>query len=191
MPAIRHSSKRKAPPNGYSDIEDSLLVYSNKMKDAIAAPPSTGPRHQATWEITQINHQRSRYVWDMYCEEKISKALYDWCVKNGQCDATLVAKWKKEGYEKLCCLKCVQTKETNFNSTFADAEVVLRVIRRAAFLQLVRGCTITFALLGGLQKFEDSVGFIQWSDACHLGNDDQRTNVFLGSLWEDSRRHPI
>ncbi|APA07816.1 hypothetical protein SS1G_00590 [Sclerotinia sclerotiorum 1980 UF-70] len=117
MPAIRHSSKRKAPPQGYSDIEDSLLVYSNKMKDAIAAPPSTGPRHQATWEITQINHQRSRYVWDMYSEEKISKALYDWCVKNGQCDATLVAKWKKEGYEKLCCLKCVQTKETNFNST--------------------------------------------------------------------------
>lgn len=102
MPAIRHSSKRKAPPQGYSDIEDSLLVYSNKMKDAIAAPPSTGPRHQATWEITQINHQRSRYVWDMYCEEKISKALYDWCVKNGQCDATLVAKWKKEGYEKVC-----------------------------------------------------------------------------------------
>lgn len=78
-----------------------------------------------------------------------------------------------------------------FNVLVADAEVVLRVIRRAAFLQLVRGCTITFALLGGLQKFEDSVGFIQWSDACHLGNDDQRTNVFLGSLWEDSRRHPI
>ena len=73
----------------------------------------------------------------------------------------------------------------------ADAEVVLRVIRRAAFLQLACGCAITFALLGGLQKFEDSVGFIQWSDACHLGNDDQRTNVFLGSLWEDSRRHPI
>ncbi|KAI9646707.1 Component of the SF3b subcomplex of the U2 snRNP [Ciborinia camelliae] len=101
MPAIRHSSKRKAPPQGYSDIEDSLLVYSNKMKDAIAAPPPNGPRHQATWEITQINHQRSKYVWDMYCEEKISKALYDWCVKNGQCDATLVAKWKKEGYEKF------------------------------------------------------------------------------------------
>ena len=102
MPPIRHSSKRKAPPQGYSDIEDSLLVYSNKMKDAVAAPPPTGPRHQGTWEITQINHQRSRYVWDMYCEEKISKELYDWCVKNGQCDATLVAKWKKEGYEKVC-----------------------------------------------------------------------------------------
>ncbi|PQE16660.1 cell cycle control cwf14 protein [Rutstroemia sp. NJR-2017a BBW] len=98
MPAIRHSSKRKAPPAGYSDIEDTLLTYSNQMKDAVAAPAPTGPRHQATWNITAIVHKRSRYIWDLYREEKISKELYDWCVKNGQCDAMLVAKWKKNGY---------------------------------------------------------------------------------------------
>jgi bud site selection protein 31 len=102
MPAIRHSSKRKAPPAGYSDIEDTLLTYSNQMKDAVAAPPPTGPRHQATWNITAIVHKRSRYIWDLYREEKISKELYDWCVKNGQCDAMLVAKWKKNGYENVC-----------------------------------------------------------------------------------------
>ncbi|PQE22316.1 cell cycle control cwf14 protein [Rutstroemia sp. NJR-2017a WRK4] len=117
MPAIRHSSKRKAPPAGYSDIEDTLLTYSNQMKDAVAAPAPTGPRHQATWNITAIVHKRSRYIWDLYREEKISKELYDWCVKNGQCDAMLVAKWKKNGYENLCCLKCIHAKETNFNST--------------------------------------------------------------------------
>lgn len=43
--------------------------------------------------------------------------LYEWLLKNGYADAALIAKWKKEGYEKLCCVRCVQTKETNFGST--------------------------------------------------------------------------
>jgi bud site selection protein 31 len=60
----------------------------------------------------------SRYIYDLYYEkEAISKALYDWLLKNGYADANLIAKWKKQGYEKLCCLRCIQTKETNFNST--------------------------------------------------------------------------
>jgi bud site selection protein 31 len=60
----------------------------------------------------------SRYIYDLYYEkEAISRALYDWLLKNGYADANLIAKWKKQGYEKLCCLRCIQTKETNFNST--------------------------------------------------------------------------
>ncbi|KAI6766532.1 hypothetical protein HG531_011754 [Fusarium graminearum] len=118
MPAIRHSSKRKPPPDGFEDIENDLLIFANKMKDAQNKPPPSGPRHQAQWEIFQISHQRSRYVYELYYEkEAISKKLYDWLLKNGYADAMLIAKWKKQGYEKLCCLRCIQTKETNFNST--------------------------------------------------------------------------
>jgi len=118
MPAIRHASKRKAPPAGFSDIEDDLLIFSNKMKDAESAPSTNVPRHQVHWPIFQISHQRSRYVYELYYEkEAISKGLYEWLLKNGYADAMLIAKWKKTGYEKLCCLRCVQTKETNFNST--------------------------------------------------------------------------
>ncbi|TFB05038.1 Pre-mRNA-splicing factor BUD31 [Trichoderma ghanense] len=88
------------------------------MKDAQNKPPPPGPKHMAQWEIFQIAHQRSRYVYDLYYEkEAISKQLYEWLLKNGYADAMLIAKWKKQGYEKLCCLRCVQTKETNFNST--------------------------------------------------------------------------
>jgi bud site selection protein 31 len=102
MPAIRHASKRKAPPAGFSDIEDDLLIFSNKMKDAENAPAPTGPRHQAQWPIFQISHQRSRYVYELYYEkEAISKQLYDWLLKNGYADAMLIAKWKKTGYEKV------------------------------------------------------------------------------------------
>lgn len=137
MPAIRHASKRKPPPEGFTDIEDDLLVFANKMKDAQNAPTDNIPKHQAQWPIFQISHQRSRYIYELYYEkEAISKQLYDWLLKNGYADAMLIAKWKKQGYEKvrkqrvqrartgaranrrqLCCLRCVQTKETNFNST--------------------------------------------------------------------------
>lgn len=105
MPAIRHASKRKPPPEGFSDIENDLLIFSNKMKDAQNKPAPSGPRHQAQWEVFQIAHQRSRYVYDLYYEkEAISKQLYDWLLKNGYADAMLIAKWKKQGYEKVCLL---------------------------------------------------------------------------------------
>ena len=29
-------------------------------------------------------------------------------------DGNLIAKWKKQGYENLCCLRCIQTRDTNF-----------------------------------------------------------------------------
>lgn len=45
----------------------------------------------------------SRYVYELYYEkEAISKQLYDWLLKNGYADASLIAKWKKQGYEKVC-----------------------------------------------------------------------------------------
>ncbi|KAK7733758.1 Component of the SF3b subcomplex of the U2 snRNP [Diaporthe eres] len=126
MPAIRHTPKRKPPPEGFSDIEDDLLIFSNKMKDAQNTPANNNipehqsqwPKHEAQWPIFKVSHQRSRYIYELYYEkEAISKELYDWLLKNGYADAMLIAKWKKQGYEKLCCLRCVQTKETNFAST--------------------------------------------------------------------------
>lgn len=102
MPAIRHASKRKAPPEGFSDIEDDLLIFSNQMKDAQNAPSDNIPYHQAQWPVFQISHKRSRYVYELYYEkEAISKQLYEWLLKNGYADAMLIAKWKKQGYEKV------------------------------------------------------------------------------------------
>ena len=105
MPPIRHASKRKPPPEGFSDVEDDLLIFANKMRDAQNTPsnPAT-PKHQAQWPIFQIAHQRSRYVYELfYDKEAISKELYDWLLKMGYADAMLIAKWKKQGYEKVSC----------------------------------------------------------------------------------------
>ena len=120
MPPVRSARNRKPPPDGFDDIEDTLLEFSNKMKDAENASHEGKKRHEVLWPIFQITHQRkyqcrlhlmtahetfigSRYIYDLYYDkEAISKQLYDWLLKNGYADANLIAKWKKQGYEKVC-----------------------------------------------------------------------------------------
>ncbi|KAI9864527.1 MAG: hypothetical protein M1813_003016 [Trichoglossum hirsutum] len=101
MPPIRTARNRKPPPDGFEDIEDTLLEFGNKMKDAENASHEGKKRNEVLWPIFQISHQRSRYIYDLYYEkEAISKPLYEWLLKNGYGDAMLIAKWKKQGYEK-------------------------------------------------------------------------------------------
>ena len=40
--------------------------------------------------------------------------LYDFCIKEKIADGNIIAKWKKQGYENLCCLRCIQSRDTNF-----------------------------------------------------------------------------
>ncbi|MCJ1412615.1 hypothetical protein MMC19_006712 [Ptychographa xylographoides] len=102
MPPVRSARNRKPPPEGFDDLEDTLLEFSNKMKDAENASHEGKKRHEVLWPIFQISHQRSRYVYDLYYDkEAISKQLYEWLLKNGYADANLIAKWKKQGYEKV------------------------------------------------------------------------------------------
>jgi bud site selection protein 31 len=95
MPPLRHTrTTKKPPPNGFDDIEDTLLDFGNKMKDAESVPHEGKKKHEATWEIFRIAHQRSRYVYELYYKkEAISKQLYDWLLKNGYADVNLIAKW--------------------------------------------------------------------------------------------------
>ncbi|KAI6714970.1 cell cycle control protein cwf [Marssonina coronariae] len=182
MPAIRHASKRKAPPAGFSDIEDDLLIFSNKMKDAENASSTNVPRHAVHWPIFQISHQRSRYVYELYYEkEAISKDLYEYLLKNGYADKMLIAKWKKTGYEKLCCLRCVQTKETNFNSTCIcrvpkaqmkedqAVECPLRATRTRFFEALGGGGQAPRHTRETMEKVQDS-GFADSIEGARLGS---------------------
>lgn len=103
MPPVRTSrGSKKPPPDGFEDIEDTLLEFANKMKDAENASHEGKKKYEMTWPIFQISHQRSRYIYDLYYEkEAIDKKLYDWLLKNGYADPMLIAKWKKNGYEKV------------------------------------------------------------------------------------------
>lgn len=48
--------------------------------------------------------------------QAISRELYDYCLKERIADQNLIAKWRKQGYENLCCLRCIQARDTNFGT---------------------------------------------------------------------------
>ncbi|TIB71338.1 hypothetical protein E3Q24_02362 [Wallemia mellicola] len=93
MPKIR-TQRTKQPPEGFEAIEQILDDYSRKMRDV---------------EAESID---GKHIYDLYYKRKqISKELYDWLLKQGYADANLIAKWKKQGYEKLCCTRCIQSRD--------------------------------------------------------------------------------
>ncbi|KAG0291569.1 hypothetical protein BGZ96_005069 [Linnemannia gamsii] len=117
MPKIK-SSRTKRAPEGFDDIEPTLREFQTKMKDAENDPHEGKRKIEALWPIFRLHHQRSRYVYELYYKrEAISKELYEYLLKQGYADANLIAKWKKAGYEKVCCLRCIQPKDTNFGTT--------------------------------------------------------------------------
>ncbi|KAG0013272.1 Component of the SF3b subcomplex of the U2 snRNP [Entomortierella chlamydospora] len=136
MPKIK-SSRTKRAPEGFDEIEPTLREFQQKMKDGklinlstflsgllIACIQSENDPHEgkrkieALWPIFRLHHQRSRYVYELFYKRKaISKELYEYLLKQGYADGNLIAKWKKAGYEKVCCLRCIQPKDTNFGTT--------------------------------------------------------------------------
>ena len=99
-------------------------AYKRGQLSAGNAPTAESETHEgkrkteSLWPIFKLNNQRSRYLYELYYKRHaISKELYEWCLKEGHGDANLIAKWKKNGYEQLCCLRCIQQKDTNFGTT--------------------------------------------------------------------------
>lgn len=46
----------------------------------------------------------------------LSAELYEYCLRENIADKNLIAKWKKPGYENVCCLRCIQKQDTNFGT---------------------------------------------------------------------------
>lgn len=125
MPKIR-TSRTKQPPEGFEKIQKTLESFEKKLKDIQLnqnRPDKKSSligkdKNQSLFDIFRITHQRSRFIYEMYYKKKIiSKELYDWLLKEKYADGNLIAKWKKQGYENLCCLKCIQSLETNNGGT--------------------------------------------------------------------------
>ncbi|KAJ5888893.1 cell cycle control protein cwf14 [Penicillium taxi] len=115
MPPVRRSdlsgaerrAARKAPPDGFSAIEDTILEFQHQQKDA--------GKCEGFKELWKVNHKKSRFVYELYYKpdveagaEPISRELYDYLIKKGYADQSLIAYWKKQGYEQLCCTQCVK-----------------------------------------------------------------------------------
>mmetsp|Transcript_45947 Transcript_45947/g.133123 ORF Transcript_45947/g.133123 Transcript_45947/m.133123 type:complete len:279 (-) Transcript_45947:109-945(-) len=117
MPRIRTLNTKK-PPEGWDDVVPQLEEFQNQMRDAVNEPHEGKRRNEATWPITKIHYERSRYIYELYYKKKaISKELYDYLLQEKHGDAMLIAKWKKKGYEYLCSLAAIDKRNTNFGTT--------------------------------------------------------------------------
>jgi bud site selection protein 31 len=116
MPKVKRG--KKPPPNGWEIIEPTLEELHRKMRLAENESNDGKRKMESVWGVMRVHHQRSRYIYEMYYKRKaITKEVYDYCLKEGYADGALIAKWKKPGYEKLCCLSCIQPTLTNFGNS--------------------------------------------------------------------------
>eukprot|EP00930_Biecheleria_cincta_P050552 TRINITY_DN3573_c0_g1_i1.p1 TRINITY_DN3573_c0_g1~~TRINITY_DN3573_c0_g1_i1.p1 ORF type:complete len:270 (-),score=77.51 TRINITY_DN3573_c0_g1_i1:60-869(-) len=117
MPRIRTLNTKKAP-DGFDDVVPQLEEFANQMRDAVNEPHEGKRRNEATWKITKIHWERSRYIYELYYKKKaISRELYDWLLMEKHADAALIAKWKKPGFEYLCSLMSIDKRNSNFGTT--------------------------------------------------------------------------
>lgn len=94
-----------------------LFIHSTSIILAETEPHEGKRITESLWPIFKIHHQKSRYIYDLFYRRRaISRELYEYCLKEKIADGSLIAKWKKSGYENLCCLRCIQTRDTNFGT---------------------------------------------------------------------------
>eukprot|EP00457_Paulinella_chromatophora_P018426 gb/GEZN01019741.1/.p1 GENE.gb/GEZN01019741.1/~~gb/GEZN01019741.1/.p1 ORF type:complete len:149 (-),score=22.80 gb/GEZN01019741.1/:170-616(-) len=111
-------TKRSKKPAGFDVLEETLEALDQKMREAEMEDIEGKRRAETLWPIFRIHHQKSRYIYEMfYKKKKINREVYDYCIRQKIADEALIAKWKKQGYERLCCLQCMQPKDHNFGGT--------------------------------------------------------------------------
>ncbi|KAG7864808.1 hypothetical protein KL918_005129 [Ogataea parapolymorpha] len=113
MPRFKGSNSK--PPEEFWKLQPTLVKFEQKMKRSESKISKMGrPKHESLWEISHINHQRSRYIYEMFYKKKlITRLTYDWLLNHKYGDAELIAKWRKQGYENLCCLQCIEKSDAN------------------------------------------------------------------------------
>lgn len=118
---VRLKTRRAgAAPDGFEKIQDTLTDFEVRLREVQKEKDSklASKSKENLWKIMQIHHERSRYIYKLFYRRKlISKELFDWLIREKYGDKMLIAKWRKKGYEKLCCLSCIQSNESNHGNT--------------------------------------------------------------------------
>jgi bud site selection protein 31 len=99
-------------------ILSNIIFYFYPFQIAEINEPHEGLRKtESQWPVHQINWQKSRYIYDLYFVfHRISREVYDYCIKNKIVDPALIAKWKKPGYERLCSTYVINPRNYKFGT---------------------------------------------------------------------------
>lgn len=110
----------KNAPSDFKKVAPTLFEFERRLDEVQKEKVSklSSKSQEKIWKIIQVHHERSLYVYRLYYKRKIiSRELYDFLIKNKFADKHLIAKWRKQGYEKLCCLRCIQKDESTHGTT--------------------------------------------------------------------------
>lgn len=109
------------PPPEFKIIEGKLNEFDIKLKERIIEAREQAKEDKQNGlreglredsEIFKITNEKTRYIFNLYyVEKKLPKKVFDWIIKEKLIDTLLLAKWKKKGYEQLCCVRCINRKE--------------------------------------------------------------------------------
>ena len=69
MPNIR-TLKTKNMPQGFEHILPVLDEFAKQMKDAENVPLDAQRKIETYWKISQIHHQRTRYIYNLFYGKK-------------------------------------------------------------------------------------------------------------------------
>ena len=99
-------------------IEPTLVEFEERLREAVNDPHEGKRKCEANWPIHRIHYERNRYIYDLYYrQEKLSRQLYEFLVREKVVDGALISKWRKPGYEILCSMSAIQKGNTNFGTT--------------------------------------------------------------------------
>eukprot|EP00656_Telonema_subtile_P026598 TRINITY_DN2857_c0_g1_i2.p1 TRINITY_DN2857_c0_g1~~TRINITY_DN2857_c0_g1_i2.p1 ORF type:complete len:219 (-),score=44.19 TRINITY_DN2857_c0_g1_i2:88-744(-) len=100
--------KRRPPRSPLSSSSAASDVYKRQGKR----------KAECTWKIHKIHWERNRFIYNLhFVDKKISKPLYDYLCRQKIADGPLIAKWRKPGYEYLCSLSAIDTRNTNYGTS--------------------------------------------------------------------------
>ncbi|OQR80803.1 class VII unconventional myosin [Achlya hypogyna] len=95
-------TKKGRPPAGFEYLAPVMDALESELRERMNDPQ---------------DGLRRRYVYDMYYKYgKISKEVYEYCLRMKLADANLIAKWKKPGYERLCSTFAINPKNYNYGT---------------------------------------------------------------------------
>ncbi|KAL7555993.1 hypothetical protein ACA910_005178 [Epithemia clementina (nom. ined.)] len=113
-----NKKRQKTPPEGFDYVEPVLEALEHELRDVVQERDPTKRKTEALWPIHQLNWQKSRYIYDLYhVHQRISKAVYQYCLQQKLVDALLMAKWSKPGYERLCSLYVIDARNYKFGTS--------------------------------------------------------------------------
>merc|ERR1719478_825161 len=113
----RHKLLRKKLPKSWyktqwgERTEEVLEEFEAKMAETVNSDHDGLRKNESQWPIHRLHYEKNRFFYEArYKKEKdkqMPKEIYEFLMRNKILDASLIAKWKKPGYEFLCATSSI------------------------------------------------------------------------------------